>query len=261
MTAIAAVLPHTDTWAYQGRLPGVAAALGRPLSTRARFEILASVMMGPAYRSCRSAPRRYRVAMHSFFDSMTPWLRLDGSLHVYALPDEAVVERLIPLSERLDGVAFLPRLPVSWLHLTVSRLAHFDDLGASELSRLASALDTRISGISAFEVECGAPVVRDGSVVCAAPATTQWDALVTAVRAAAADLSDEPLPNAPQNPHVTLAYATGDVDDSEVARRLEGAAGLGAVPIRRIHLVSVTMRPELGSFDWTELANWELPQG
>lgn len=196
--------------------------------------------------------------MHSFFDAMTPWARNDGSLHVYALPDDGVTDALMAASERLDGLAALPRMPRSWLHFTVGRLAQYDDLGQAGLTRLADEIGARIAEVPAFELRLGAPEVWGQSVNCSAEPSGAWDRLVTAVRDAASAFSDEPLPPAPHCPHVSLAYATGEVADDEVRARLADAPAVGPVAVRAVHLVSVTVRPEVGTFDWTELANWDL---
>ena len=196
--------------------------------------------------------------MHSFFDAMTPWSHNDGSLHVYALPDDDVTLRLEEQSLLLDGIGSLPRMPLPWLHFTIARLPQHDDLGQAELSRLCDLIGAALEGLPAFELQVGAPRADATAVGCVGEPSAQWDDLVAAVRGAASSFSDEALPPAPHAAHVSLGYATGDVDDAEVAARLAGAEPLGAVPVRRVHLVSVTVRPELGSFDWTELANWDL---
>lgn len=196
--------------------------------------------------------------MLSFFDAMTPWARNDGSLHVYALPEEEVADRLEGLSVRLDDLDSLPRMPRAWLHATVARLAQFDDLGQAGLSRLCDELGSEVERVPAFEVRLGAPEVTGTAVTCTGEATRAWASLVGAVAAAASRFSDDPLPPAPHAPHVSLGYATGQVDDDEVRARLAGAPAAGAFPVREVHLVSVTVRPELGTFDWTELASWQL---
>lgn len=196
--------------------------------------------------------------MRSFFESMTPWPRNDGALHVYALPDDAVADRLEELSTRLDGVAGLPRMPRTWLHLTVRQLSQFDDLGQAELTRLCDELGLALSGLARFELTMGAPTAHETTVNCEVEPSQPWDALVGAVRSAATSFAGDPLHPDPYGPHVTLAYATGEVDDREVRERLADAPAVGQVPIRQVHLVSVTVRPEIGTFDWTELANWEL---
>ena len=196
--------------------------------------------------------------MRSFFDYMPPWVRNEGSLHVYALPDDPARERLAEESLRLDGVVGLPRMPEPWLHLTVSRLSQFDDLSHAELTRLAEALGREVEGLGAFDVALGAPAAGAHTVGCSAPSSPQWEALVSGVRRAASDTFGGELPPPPHAPHASLAYATGDVDDTLVASRLVGAAEIGLVRIDRVHLVSVTVRPELGTFDWIELANVDL---
>lgn len=193
--------------------------------------------------------------MRSFFDYMPPWVRNEGSLHVYALPDDPARERLAEESLRLDGVVGLPRMPEPWLHLTVSRLSQFDDLSHAELTRLAEALGREVEGLGAFDVALGAPAAGAHTVGCSAPSSPQWEALVSGVRRAASDTFGGELP---PPPHASLAYATGDVDDTLVASRLVGAAEIGLVRIDRVHLVSVTVRPDLGTFDWIELANVDL---
>lgn len=196
--------------------------------------------------------------MRSFFDYMPPWVRNEGSLHVYALPDDPARERLAEESLRLDGVVGLPRMPEPWLHLTVSRLSQFDDLSHAELTRLAEALGREVEGLGAFDVALGAPAAGEHTVGCSAPSSPQWEALVSGVRRAASDTFGGELPPPPHAPHASLAYATGDVDDTLVASRLVGAAEIGLVRIDRVHLVSVTVRPDLGTFDWIELANVDL---
>ena len=196
--------------------------------------------------------------MRCFFDHMTPWLRNEGSLHVYALPDDRARARLTEASLRLDGIVGLPRMPEPWQHLTVSRLAQFDDLPSAELTRLAETLGREVEGLGAFDVALGAPALTSDSVGCSAPSIPQWDALVSGVRRAASGCFGGELPAPPYAPHTSLAYTISDVDDDLVAPRLDGAAEIGPTRIDRVHLVSVTVRPERGTFDWIELANIDL---
>lgn len=197
--------------------------------------------------------------MRSFFDSMVPWERNDGKLHVYALPDDALLERLTTAQGRIRGIEDLPLMPEPWLHFTVSQLPQHDDLGGPALSRLADALGGALAGLESFAVDLGAPRVGPTAVTCEAAPTSEWDRLVDAVREAASTVTDEQLPARPFTPHLSLGYATGDVDAVEVELRLSGAEPLGRFVVDQVHLVSVTVRPELGTFDWVELANWHLP--
>ncbi|MDO5683920.1 MAG: 2'-5' RNA ligase family protein [Propionibacteriaceae bacterium] len=195
--------------------------------------------------------------MRSFFDHMTPWTQPDGSLHVYALPDDDVQERLDEAAARIDGVPNLPLSPASWRHFTVRRLSQFDDLKHAELSRLAQCLTDELEGLSPVDLTVGGPQLHDVAVAVEGAPNAEWDALVAAVGRAASSFGGEVL-DPPYAPHLSLAYATGDVDSAEVRRRLEGAPEIGSVRLNTVHLVSVTVRPELGWFDWVELANWSL---
>lgn len=196
--------------------------------------------------------------MQSFFAAMPPWDREDGSLHVYALPDEDVTDRLAALQARLDGIAGLPTMPEAWLHATVQRLEQFDDLSMPELTRLADALTAELAAVDPVDLVFGAPQVHDVAVECVAEPTAGWESLVAAVRRAATATFGGVVPDAPYAPHITLAYATGQVSDDEVRARLADAPALGPVRVDTAHLLSVTVRPELGWFDFIELANWSL---
>lgn len=195
--------------------------------------------------------------MRSFFDQMTPWAQPHGSLHLYALPDDDAQERLDAAAALLDGVPNLPVCPGTWRHFTVRRLEQFDDLKHVELSRLAECLSHELEHLSPVHLAVGSPQVMDHAVECVAEGNEAWDSLVEAVGRAAAAFGGEVL-EPPHAPHLSLAYATGEVDDAEVRRRLEDASEIGEVRLGSVHLVSVTVRPELGWFDWVELANWSL---
>lgn len=189
---------------------------------------------------------------------MTPWERNDGSLHLYVLPDEVLADRLEQAQSALAGVPDLPPMPRPWLHFTVNRLAQFDDLGQRKLSALASALTDRLAGVEPFDLDLGAPEAGEGAVEVKAEPVPGWESLVGAVRSAALDSFGATLPDSPDAPHVTLAYATGDVDDAVLAERLAGLPALGRFRVAEVHLMSVTVRPEVGIFDFVELANWSL---
>lgn len=196
--------------------------------------------------------------MHSFFDAMAPWTRNSGALHVYALPDDDAAERIVALQERLKEVPHLPLMPRPWLHFTVAQLPQFDDLPQVEFTRLGEAITAGLEGLRAFGLEAGPPVAGDTSVLCWAAPSDAWDTLVARVRSAVTPLTASPMPAPPVAAHVSLGYATGDVSDGTLAARLADAPPLGTVPVRKVHLTSVTVRPDLGIFDFTELAAWPL---
>ena len=188
---------------------------------------------------------------------MTPWERNDGSLHLYVLPDDDVADRLVEAQTRLEGIEGLPLMPRPWLHFTVQRLAQFDDLGNRELTRLSDALTAELDQVSGFTLDLGGPVVHGVAVEVLAAPSAGWDALVEAVRRGAANFGGELL-SPPYAPHLSLAYATGDVDDDLLRERLADVEPIGRFDVASLGLMSVTVRPELGTFDFVELVSWSL---
>lgn len=198
--------------------------------------------------------------MRSFFEAMAPWPRQEGSLHLYVLPDDGARQRCIAAQEALGVIDHLPTMPPAFLHLTLQRLRQFDDLSQAELSTLARHLTEHLDDVASFTLHLGAPTLQETAIEVTATPSSGWDALVAAAREGirTAFPGDDSLPP-PHAPHLSLAYATGLAPDEVVQQRLDGHPTLGEVHVTAVHLVSVTVRPELGIFDFTELAAWPLP--
>lgn len=197
--------------------------------------------------------------MHNFFEAMEPWARNDGSLHLYVLPDDDTQERLAAAQSLFEDLEALPPMPQPYLHLTLQRLAQFDDeLKQAELSSLGSALTEALATVPAFDLELEAPRADPTAVVTPAAPSQAWDQLRAAVAAGVGQVLPGELPTPPHSPHVSLAYALGEVPDDVIASRLADAEPIGTLAVRAVHLVSVTVRPEVGLFDFTHLANWDL---
>lgn len=197
--------------------------------------------------------------MRSFFEAMAPWPQNEGSLHLYVLPDDETRERLRTAQQALAGIDHLPLMPPAYLHFTVQRLSQFDNLPQAELSRLAEHLTTQIDELDRFAVHLGRPELHETAIEITAAPSEGWNALVAAVRRGLRDAfpGDELLPP-PHAPHLSLAYATGPASDETVTEALGGLGPVGEVVVDGVQLVSVTVRPELGIFDFTELAGWHL---
>ncbi|MGO1385045.1 MAG: 2'-5' RNA ligase family protein [Arachnia sp.] len=197
--------------------------------------------------------------MKNFFSRMEPWRKPEGSLHLYALPDEDERERLFTVQEALSGIDGLPLMPPAYLHCTVTRLAQFDeDVTQVQYTQLGDALQELCTQLSPFSLDFGAPRAGEDAVGCWAAESRSWDALVEGCRRTVfATWGLEPHAP-PVAPHLSLAYARASVDTDLVTARLTAAQPLGAVRVQTLHLVSVTVRPERGTFDFTELANWDL---
>ncbi|MDF1487779.1 2'-5' RNA ligase family protein [Tessaracoccus caeni] len=198
--------------------------------------------------------------MRNFFESMEPWRQPEGSLHLYVLPDDDVRERLVSAQEALTGIEHLPLMPPAYLHMTVHRLSQFDDLPQVEFSRLAQHLTPLFDSFPAFTVDMGAPELHETSVGVTASPSAEWDSLIDGVRRTLSEaFPGDDLLFPPHAPHLSLGYATGPASDDEVRARLKDQPPIGDVRIGTVELVSVTVRPDLGIFDFTGLAAWPLP--
>ncbi len=197
--------------------------------------------------------------MKSFFESMEPWRKPEGSLHLYVLPAEEDRDRFFDAQEALSGIDNLPLMPAAYLHCTVARLAQFDeDVTQAQYTQLGDALQELCSGLSPFTLEFGSPQADDLTVACRAAPSKDWDNLVEECRRTVAGTWGSDAFPSPVEPHLSLAYAKGPVDDALVSSRLAGGQPISAVRVGMLHLVSVTVRPERGTFDFTELSNWDL---
>ncbi|MDO5735711.1 MAG: hypothetical protein Q4P15_04495 [Propionibacteriaceae bacterium] len=197
--------------------------------------------------------------MESFFARMEPWRKPEGSLHLYVLPGEDETERFTAAQSTLTDIEHLPLMPEAYLHCTVQRLAQFDDeVSQSQYTRLGEALEAFCSGMPAFDLQFRSPQADDVAVACWAADSPAWDALVSGCRDVVTDTWGVAPPAPPASPHLSLAYAKGAVPHDLVESRVADVTPLGTVHVSRLHLVSVTVRPERGTFDFTSLANWDL---
>lgn len=197
--------------------------------------------------------------MENFFARMEPWRKPEGALHLYVLPTDDEAERYESARDALTGVEHLPLMPVPYLHCTLQRLAQFDDeVTQADFSRLGAVLDSACADIAAFSLELGPARAGEVAVESWATPSQEWDAMVEACRSSVTKAWGTSPPAAPAGPHLSLGYATGPVPRGLVADRLAGHGPLGTLRVDTLHLVSVTVRPERGTFDFLSLANWEL---
>lgn len=197
--------------------------------------------------------------MESFFEAMTRWRKPEGALHLYVLPNEEALDRFVDIGEVLAGIEHLPLMPASYLHGTVTRLGHHDeDITQARYTLLGDALQSFCSDLGPFTLTFGPPGIHGNAVVCTASPSREWNELVAGCRRTVSQSWGGELPAPPAVPHLSLAYAKGNVDDAQVSARLADVAPLGEMRVATLHLVSVTARAERGTFDFTELANWDL---
>ncbi|RMB62327.1 2'-5' RNA ligase family protein [Tessaracoccus antarcticus] len=197
--------------------------------------------------------------MESFFARMEPWRKPEGALHLYVLPGDDTIDRFAAAQRSIDGVEHLPLMPEAYLHCTLQRLAEFDDeVAQQDFTRLGDCLGAALSGLPSFDLTFGGPRAGEVAVEVSAASSPEWDGLVTSSRRAIVEAWGHEPPAPPAAPHLSLAYATGSVGHEKVASLLADVEPIGAMRVGAVHLVSVTVRPERGTFDFTSLANWDL---
>jgi hypothetical protein len=195
--------------------------------------------------------------MKSFFESMT-WPRSRGRLHVYALANAPVAAMARAYHEVLAdrGVtANLPRQPDEFLHVTIEQIQRYvDDMTADELGTLTAALTEHIGAVPAFDLTVGPIGVEHHAIGLDAVPDEPWQRLRQAVRAAAVEALGEdavkPM-HGPGAPHVSVSYATGEVDIMPHLRDLlRVRPGRATLPVDEVHLVAVEQDPAAGVYSW-----------
>ncbi len=187
------------------------------------------------------------------------WKKPIGSLQLIATLANETVDRLASLPLRSAPPKHLPAMPLSYLHLPVQQLGDFDtDLAQPDYTALGTALNQAYDGVAAFSLHFTQPQLVDIGVAVVAAATPEWQQLVAASRQALHQSRTAPLPEAAAQPGIMLHHAIGAIDETATAATLQDCAELGPVEVTEVALVSMSARPELGTFDYHVLANFEL---
>lgn len=135
-------------------------------------------------------------------------------------------------------------------------LTQFDDLGQAELTRLCDELGLALSWALLLRADHGGAYgPRDHRQLRrrAVTAVGRWSARCAPPRRASQETRCIRIVRSTRDPRLRHRRGRRPGGPGEAGRR-----AVRQVPIRQVHLVSVTVRPEISTFDWTELANWEL---
>lgn len=202
--------------------------------------------------------------MKRFFGvPITRWASPRDRLHVYALPQARLVDRLTLLQKALDGIDYCSTQPPENLHATVQQFAFATpDVPQAELTAFADGLALLAAETPPLAVPMGPPVVDDHGLGVRGHNTARWVALSAAIRelAAATFHGAVALPPAPRKPHVTLGYGLADGSSAVVQDRVDNLH-TGLLPdlrVDRIHLLGVHQDEERGVYTWDTLGSWEL---
>lgn len=163
--------------------------------------------------------------MRDFFaTSPEPWSNPDGQLHIYALPEPDLAERIAPYCQVLAADRSVALQPTGSLHMTVQRLAFPGQCEQADATpRLVAALRARTKDADPLRFHLGEPDVTEDSVILRGREVDEFDRLTSRVREAVEEVLgplelhfDPPA----EGPHVTVAYGVAAGDSSRLARAL-----------------------------------------
>ena len=197
--------------------------------------------------------------MQSFFTRRpdATWTQ-QKRLHVYLLPhDDAVAAVAAAYQNRLDERLVsgrLSRIPRRWLHMSVEKLnVHLDDLREAERAALIENLRAQLATVPEFVLQIGPHLVSAHALELDAWPDEPWHRLRQAVRdGATAALGKDAI--APMSglgrPHITLGYATGEIDLESHFGALNHVRGRASTTVDTAHLVAVDQHPDRGLYTW-----------
>lgn len=201
----------------------------------------------------------------SFFaGTVDDWSDPSGQLHAYLVPEDVVLEWLQEPVRALEPLSFLATQPRRALHATVLRFPFLiRDLPEDGLARLSAASAQRCLTVGPLLLDFDEPHPTADSVLLRAEPTSAWSRLVDAARAAAVEaLGEEARRYAPPPaPHLTLAYATGEGEDSEIVAALDGdrpPRRLGTVTFDRLVWCAVHQNRTSGTYTFDTLFHTPL---
>ena len=196
--------------------------------------------------------------MKSFFESWT-WPRPRGRLHVYALANPAVAAMADAYHGVLadGGVTGLARQPDEFLHVTIEQVQRYtEDLTGDQLTTLISTLGKHIAAVPAFDLTVGPALVYTHAITLDAVPDEPWQQLRRAVRDAATEAfgADALRPmDSPGAPHITISYATADIDvESHLHAFYGGRFGRATLPVNEVLLLAVDQDPVAGVYSWPD---------
>jgi len=154
-----------------------------------------------------------------------------------------------------------------WLHLTMQGIAFSDELDPGQADQLAAAVRERLVGTASCEFAVHRPMVGSDGVYLPAVPAGRLAELRGRVAAAAGDLlAPNPLyalpgqGNGTFSPHVSIAYANGDLPREAMLSRLARVdAPAVTVPVREVTMLN--LRRDHRRWAWTDALTIPLAAG
>lgn len=192
-------------------------------------------------------PTTEYVTVHVTFDGVT-------SLHGFVRDYHAA----------LWGLRGIDLVPERWLHLTMQGIAFAEEIAPATVAEIGEVARDLLAGVPSVDAVVGRPQVHRGGVICDVTPTTRLAAIRGQVRRAIGIvLGPNRVPGDEGSfwPHVSLAYAAGDVPAAGV---IDALASVGPVvePHVRIRSVDIIrLRRDGHCYVWTPLVRVPLGRG
>jgi 2'-5' RNA ligase len=126
--------------------------------------------------------------------------------------------------EALAGVATLDLVPLRWLHLTVQGLGFADEVDKRDLVKIDAAVASHLEELPTPVVAFERPVIRPEAIALPPTPIDSLREVKAAIRRGIADVwghSRVPEQLEGFQPHVTVAYSSGEGDVGGIISRLE----------------------------------------
>lgn len=168
----------------------------------------------------------------------------------------AEAARIGHLLSRVPGVDVVPP---EWLHLTMTGVGLADDLDSGALDRIAHAVFARVTSLTTGPLSLSWLYLHREGLSLAAEPTPWLSELKRAQEAAvAAETGASQTGGDAFHPHVSLAYFTGEIDESALRRAVDDASPTWIV-VEEPMVSMIELNRDRQVYTWRVLA--QLPLG
>lgn len=182
------------------------------------------------------------------------------TVHVTWRDQPAVQRHAAAARQRLEGIEGLDLIPGDWLHLTMQGLGFTDEVDPGDLDRITDAAKTRLASVAPVTVTLSAPEPASEGVACWAGPPGVLDPVRDAVRAAIGDVwgAGRVPESRDWRAHVSIAYASREIDSGPVASAL---TGLGTVTATVTEVQLLRLGRDRRLYEWDTATPLRLGPG
>lgn len=156
----------------------------------------------------------------------------------------------------LSGFAGLDLIPHRWLHVTMQGVGHVDQIDDVQVGRVITAVRARLAELDPVVLRFDRPVVRPEAIALPALPASEVDRLRTAIRAALGEVlgvANVPESGTGYQPHLSLAYSSGDQPAEPIVAALDAAPG-PPVELEVTEAALIIQHRDNRMYEWTTKA-------